>query len=242
MYQNVTEFLILVVLLLGSVGIAFGLKWLTRNHPSAIHWVLGGLGFFLLGMEIYKAINFFVEDYNRYRGLPFYICSYFIWYTIVGFLGKGKLRTLCYSLSLMMGLGVSLVILVYPEIIFGTYLLTPFQDWFTFHSVSFHFAIFLHSMILLVVFPFKPEKSLSWGIFGVYATLFVISFIVTMVFKVDYCKYLSVPLSEFFGLEENWNPYLVLALYLVCIAGGGALVNQFVLTAKPKQKRIVRTT
>jgi hypothetical protein len=242
MYQNIVEFLILVGLLVGSVAIAFGLKWLCKKYRFPIHAVLGGLGFFMLGMEIYKAYNFLSGDVPNWRGLPFYICSFFIWFSVVGFFGKGKLRTLCYSLSLMLGLGVSLVMLVYPSVIFGTYLLTPFEDWFTLHSVTFHFAIFLHSMILLVVFPFKPERSLSWLILTVYAGLFLISFVATMVFKYDYCRYLSVPLSAMLGVDEALNPYLMLGLYLVFIAGGGAAVNYFVLSGKSKQKQVTITT
>ena len=128
---------------------------LLKNKSEKIRLIpIGIIGAILLVLEILKQIlwGFGGERYELYA-IPLHFCSLFLYVYPLTFFIKGKLQNAIRNITIVCGATLTLLMLVYPALIFSASDVTGyFKEFISFHTVTFH---------LLAVFGFMLMLSLN---------------------------------------------------------------------------------
>ena len=109
-------------------------------------------------MEIIKQVVSFANGYSLYH-IPLHFCSLFIILLPLHAFYKGKHRNIVNLLTLTCGASLSLVMLIFPSIIYGDGAIRNFfSDYIDGHSVIFHSLVCFYFMLMISLSTFKFNK------------------------------------------------------------------------------------
>ena len=135
--------------------LAIVLGKLLKNKSEKIRLIpIGIIGAILLVLEVLKQIiwGFGGDSYTLYA-IPLHFCSLFLYVYPLTFFIKGRLQNAIRNITIVCGATLTLLMLVYPVLIFSASDITEyFTKFISFHTVTFH---------LLAVFGFMLMLSLN---------------------------------------------------------------------------------
>ena len=208
--------LIVLSIALPVMALICVVSWLTLRKKRLILFRI--IAVFILVIEVYKQVGYLIYGYD-FWALPFHVCSLFlVSLPLAVFLKQGsRASNFFYSVSLMLGLVVTLAVLIAPSMILfeswwlfslAHYAYSPFRTSIAYHSVIFHFAVSLFFLLACIFKPYKP-KFLDF-VFGLvlYIVFLVIAAILATALNVNFAALLWIDFDFMNQLRENTSLFV----------------------------------
>ncbi len=145
----------LIVMLIISILLRLWLKdkpWRVRMIPIQVIAVI------LVLIEIGKQALSFARGYDLYH-IPLHFCSLVLFSLPVMAFYHGKHRRITDSIAVGFTASVFLLTAIYPALIYSAGNITGyFQDYFNFHTVTFHNLVMFAFMLIVALDLYQPKK------------------------------------------------------------------------------------
>lgn len=141
------------------VAVAILLRLLLGKKSLAVRMIpLKVLACLLVALEIGKQVLSLARGYDLYH-LPFHFCSLFIFALPLMAFYQGKHRQRVGSVVSALCTAVFLLMLIYPNIIYGAGNIQDFfSDYFSFHTVTFHNLVMLAFLLIVALELYEPTR------------------------------------------------------------------------------------
>ncbi len=146
-------------------------RWL-KDKPYKVRMIpFQIIAAILLIIEAGKQILSLRRGYDLYH-LPFHFCSLFIFMIPAMAFYSGKYRATVRAITAALCGSVFSLMLIYPELIYSKWnVLNYFEDFFSFHTVTFHNLVMLAFLLIPALQLHKPHpkgevKAVIWFVIG----------------------------------------------------------------------------
>jgi hypothetical protein len=182
----------------------------------------------LLALEITKQIYISINE-TEHTDIPVQICStVYLFYSLASFSKKGgRVSQAGFAMSMSIGLMICLGLLAVPNLITWNAtedVFTSRADFYTYHTLAFHFLLMLFVILAFALKPYKPNiKDYKWVVltFGVYMA---ISAILAITLNQNYAMFLEFPfalLDPIKSVNAALYTFVIWLIYVVMISGLG---------------------
>ena len=143
-----------VMLILAAV-----LRRLLKDKPRNIRMLpLQIIACILLALEVGKQVISLSRGYDLYH-LPFHFCSLFIFSVPLAAFYKGKHENAVVAVTTAWSASLFLLMLIYPNLIYSDgNIQNYFEDYMSFHTVTFHNLVMLAYVLFLVLDLYVPRE------------------------------------------------------------------------------------
>ncbi len=185
-----------LIMLLAAAGLGL---WL-RKKPLSVRMIpLQICSILLLLLEVGKQVFSLRRGYDLYH-LPFHYCSLFLFALPAMAFCRGKHRQSINAVTTALCMAMFLLLMIYPNLIYSpTDVVRYFEDYFCFHTVTYHnlvvFCLFLILTLGLYVPGSRKEQGAVLALMGVFCA---VSASMAHILKTNYANYYScnIPVLE----------------------------------------------
>lgn len=215
------EWIVLIIMLVGIIGIAILLGFLLRNKSEKIRRLpLLVVTIILIVLEVIKQVRSIVKGYDMWT-FPLHFCStYFIWFSFANFT-KGKFQKAMQCVAFVASL--YLVVLFYfdPVSIIGHSSTAVFESFSNFHTFVFHHLVLLYFFLVIALktVDFKFEYCIYFSVSMV--IYYCIAVLFANLFNVNYMNILhsNIDFMESFRVSCGQVLYNIVLGVLTVFAG-----------------------
>ncbi len=144
------------ILIMAVVALILG-KCLAKRSERIRMLPFQFFAIFLFVLEIFKQCISFSRGYDLYH-IPLHFCSLFVFMLPLMSFYHGKYKSGVRAITVGLCAAVFFLMCVYPDLIYGaTDVHQYFQDFFSFHTVTFHNIIILEFFLIISLRLFKPQ-------------------------------------------------------------------------------------
>lgn len=174
-------------------------RWLENKSHKIRMIPMQVIAVILLVIEAGKQILSLVRGYDLYH-LPFHFCSLFIFMVPSMAFYRGKHQQTVYAITAALCASVFSLMLIYPNLIYGSWnIRLYFEDYFSFHTVTFHNLVMLAFLLIPALQLHQPQakgeiKSVMLFVLG----FCVVSASMAYLLKTNYANYYTcnIPVLE----------------------------------------------
>ena len=180
--------------------LAFVLRKLLKNKPCSVRMIpISVIAAVLLLLEAGKQGISLSRGYDLYC-LPFHFCSLFIFMLPMMAFYRGKGAKTVAAITTALCMSVFLLMLLYPNLIYGSWNVTGyFEDYMSFHTVTFHLLVMLAAVLILALELYEPMgKQETRSVFFFILGFCTVSASMAHILKTNYANYYTcnIPVLE----------------------------------------------
>lgn len=144
------------ILIMAAVALILG-KCLAKRSERIRMLPFQFLAVFLFALEIFKQLKSFSQGYDLYH-IPLHFCSLFVFMLPLMSFYHGKYKNGVRAITVGLCAAVFILMCAYPELIYGeTDVEQYFQNFFSFHTVTFHNVIILEFFLIITLRLYEPQ-------------------------------------------------------------------------------------
>ena len=144
------------ILIMAAVALILG-KCLAKRSERIRMLPFQFLAVFLFFLEVFKQLKSFSQGYDLYH-IPLHFCSLFVFMLPLMSFYHGKYKNGVRAITVGLCAAVFILMCAYPELIYGgTDVERYFQNFFSFHTVTFHNVIILEFFLIIALRLFEPQ-------------------------------------------------------------------------------------
>lgn len=218
---------VLPTTLIVIVIICVALYFITRNKSEKIKqlpFII--ITLILLVLEVVKQ----VKSIGTYQGgsywpIPLHFCSTFmLWFSFASF-GKGRLRELGHTTSVVSGFLFFIAFYVDPHGVIGYSTDNILGSFSSFHTFFYHHSIILFVLLSIILGCYKPKFSHIFGVIIMYSSYFLVALPAAHLLNTNYVSLLSSTIPIMQKLLDNTGYFVYsLAMYAFGICSAIMLI------------------
>lgn len=206
------------------VAIAIVLRLLIGSKEHKIRMIpLQICSCILVALEIGKQVVSASRGYDLYH-LPFHFCSIFIFALPAMSFYKGKHKQTVARITTAVSAAMFLLMLIYPNLIYSAgNVQAYFDDYMSFHTVSFHNLVMLCFLLIVCLDLYEPEKTGAGKAAGWFTVGFcTVAATMAQLLQTNYANFYSCNIPVLEAVKESIVPVLGAAitqlLYVLIVA------------------------
>ena len=144
------------ILIMAAVALILG-KCLAKRSERVRMLPFQFFAVLLFVLEIIKQLKSFSQGYDLYH-IPLHFCSLFVFMLPLMSFYHGKYKNGVRAITVGLCAAVFILMCAYPELIYGgTDVERYFQNFFSFHTVTFHNVIILEFFLIITLRLYEPQ-------------------------------------------------------------------------------------
>ena len=230
------------VMIIGTIGYAISLlitlllyKFLGHKDLKVRKIPIFILTMIILLFEIIKQIKNVIPGLNPYTmnfnndgvsfqgyALPFHLCSFFIFFPVLSFITKGKVKDFFENMTLVWAIAITVFTVFYPQSIYGDQVREFYNGGVFSHSIFFHQSAILYLMLIIALRPYEIGIKKIWYVAVGFILYGAIAIPMAFIFKANYCSILSCdffPVLDTIRVNYGYPVYLPILLLIGIVFG-----------------------
>lgn len=162
----------------------------------------------LLALEVGKQALSFARGYDLYH-IPLHFCSLYLFALPVMSFYRGKHKNAVAAICAAITFSLFFLMLVYPALIYGSWDITGyFDNYFAFHTVTFHNIVMLIFVLIVALDLYVPQKG-EWKACMWFTVAFcVVSSTMAQLLKTNFANYYQCNIPPLEAVRVNLQSVL----------------------------------
>lgn len=192
------------------IGIGLLLRWWLGKKDYWVRMIpVQILTVILLVLEVGKQGFSFARGYDLYH-IPLHFCSLYLFALPVLSFYRGKHHSAVAAVCASITASLCLLIMIYPALIYGAWDINHyFDDYFAFHTVTFHNIVLLIFVLMVALDLYVPEKKGEWKPCAWFTVGFcLVSATMAQLLKTNYANYYQCNIPPLEAVRQSLQPVL----------------------------------